>query len=146
MSSSHPRRVRPAVDAPTGDVRRVMLRWVAWLVAAVILFQAGLAGAGGLGLAGLLRLHGWLGVLVVVALGGIVGLTFVLREGWPTRTVALLSLLLAGAELALGYGQGAATSGIHVLLGLALLVLTVALALQITLRPTLSDEGGDATG
>ena len=118
------------------------LRTTAWTVVIFILVQAALAGPATFLAAGLFELHGWIGTGTLLVAGVMLVLTVLDHESTPVR---LGALVIAGglvAQIGLGYsgrrgGLGEA-SAVHVPLGVALLGLSVAVAVVVALRPRLS--------
>jgi hypothetical protein len=129
---------RPTAPAPTTPAAPRPLVVASWVIPVVVLVQAVLAGQAWFVDPGLFGLHGGLGhgVLLLSAL--------VATFAWlvPTsRTVAVLASLTAlglVGQTGLGYaghrGQLAAASAAHVPLGVALLGLSVAVAVLLTVH------------
>lgn len=113
-----------------------ILRATAWLTVVLVLVQAGLAGPAWFTGADLFGLHGHLGSAVMVLTLVSFVLMFVTRQGWPIRTAQALAVLATTAQLGLGYAGHrsdiAGASAVHVPLGVALLGLTVAIAVLVT--------------
>ncbi len=124
------------------------MRVIAWSVPAAILLQAMLAGQASFVSPELFELHGWIGSAVLVLSTLTLFGAFLARE---RGVVLLLGLLVASgsfAQIGLGYiGRRAGltlASVIHVPLGVALLGLSVAVAMLLTLpRPIIEHEQAD---
>lgn len=113
-----------------------ILRTTAWLTVVLVLLQAGLAGPAWFTGADLFELHGHLGSAVAVLTLVSLALTFVTRQSWSIRVAQALTVLATTAQLGLGYAGHrsdiAGASAAHIPLGVALLGLTVAIAVLVT--------------
>lgn len=140
---------RAALRTMAGMVpaRRILVT-LAWLVPLGVLVQAALAGQALFVSPRLFGLHGGLGhgvLVLAIATAGLAWLARVSRTGAALASLAVLGLV---AQTGLGYvGHRSGTalaSAVHVPLGVALLGLTVATALLLTLARHSEGSPGSA--
>lgn len=115
-----------------------ILAVLAWLVPAGVLVQAALAGQAWFGSPALFGLHGGLGHGVLALSLVVAGLAWFVRVSPVAAGLATLSVVALIGQTGLGYagrrgGVGIASS-LHVPLGVAIVGLTVAAAVLITVR------------
>ncbi len=113
------------------------LRTLAWIVPALILAQAGLAGPAQFVRPSLFEVHGLIGSGVLVIAGLVLVMAFVARQGGGVLLLALLVAAGLFAQIGLGYlGHRAgltAASVVHIPLGVLLLGLSVVVAMLLTI-------------
>lgn len=127
----------PHRDTPAGRSRLVPI--LAWVIAALILLQAALAGSGQFLGAQVMELHGWIGAAVFMLAALLLMVAFFGRHVGAAVFCSLLILLGTFAQIGLGYmgrraGLGVA-SAVHIPIGVLLFGLAVAVAIIVMLRP-----------